>query len=320
MSLSTAVGPHENLLDETPEHAHQLVISQPLLSNGELEKLRQVDHHIFEADTLDATFPVSEGAAGLERSMERLCREAWELIASGDNIHRLTARAAGRARTPIPALLGGAGVPPPPAGEAPRLQAGLVVESGEPREVHHICCLLGYGASAVNPYLAFETLHGMFDEGQLPGVESAAAAEKNMVKAMGKAILKTISKMGISTVRSYCGAQIFEAVGLEKPLIDKYFTNNTSRIGGVGLEVLAKEALDRHARAFPRASTQLPVGGVHQWRRDGEHHQWNPETVAHVQHAVRPGGHASYEEFSKLVNEDAARRATLRGLLKLKDR
>src|SRR5215212_4988464 len=134
---------------------------------------------------------------------------------------------------------------------------------------------------------------------------------------MGKAILKTISKMGISTVRSYCGAQIFEAVGLEKPLIDRYFAGTTSRIGGVGLEVLAKEALDRHARAFPRATSQLPVGGVHQWRRDGEHHQWNPDTVAHVQHAVRAGGHSSYEEFSKLVNEDAARHATLRGLLKL---
>src|SRR4051794_11374056 len=317
MSLSTAVGPHENLLDETPEHAHQLVISQPLLSNGELEKLRQVDHHIFEADTLDATFPVDEGPAGLERAMERLCREASELIASGDNILIISDRRAGQDRAAIPALLAVAGVHHHLVREGTRLQAGLVVESGEPREVHHICCLLGYGASAVNPYLAFETLHDMFDQGRLPGVESAAQAETNMVKAMGKAILKTISKMGISTVRSYSGAQIFEAVGLEKPLIDRYFTHTTSRIGGVGLEVLAKEALERHARAFPRANAQLPVGGVHQWRRDGEHHQWNPDTVAQVQHAVRAGGHASYEEFSRTINEDASRRATLRGLLKL---
>src|SRR4051794_32985352 len=318
MSLSTAVGPHENLLDETPDHAHQLVISQPLLSNGELEKLRQVDHHIFEADTLDATFPVEEGPAGLERAMERLCRQASELIASGDNILIISDRNAGAERVPIPALLAVAGVHHHLVREGTRLQAGLVVESGEPREVHHICTLIGYGASAVNPYLAFETLHDIFDQSRLPGVESAAQAETNMVKAMGKAILKTISKMGISTVRSYCGAQNFEAVGLEKALIDRFFTNTTSRIGGVGLDVLAKEALERHARAFPRISDRLPVGGVHQWRRDGEHHQWNPDTVATVQHAVRAGGHASYEEFTKLVDEDASRRATLRGLLKFR--
>src|SRR5215208_7230457 len=212
MSLSTAVGPHQNLLDETSEHAHQLVISQPLLSNGELEKLRQVEHHIFEADTLDATFPAAEGPEGLGRAMERLCREASELIASGDNILIISDRAAGQDRVPIPALLAVAGVHHHLVREGTRLQAGLVVESGEPREVHHICTLIGYGASAVNPYLAFETLHEMFDRSQLPGVESAAQAETNMVKAMGKAILKTISKMGISTVRSYCGAQIFEAV------------------------------------------------------------------------------------------------------------
>src|SRR4051794_19164002 len=318
MSLSTAVGPHQNLLDETPEHAHQLVISQPLLSNGELEKLRQVDHDIFEADTLDATFPVAEGAAGLEKAMQRLCEEASQLIASGDNILIISDRNAGQDRAPIPALLATAGVHHHLVREGTRLQAGLVVESGEPREVHHICCLIGYGASAVNPYLAFETLHDLFDQGRLPGVESAAAAEKNMVKAMGKAILKTISKMGISTVRSYCGAQIFEAVGLEKPLVDRFFTHTTSRIGGIGLEVLAKEALERHARAFPRASRQLPVGGVHQWRRGGEHHQWNPDTVASIQHAVRHGGAESYEEFTKLINEDASRRATLRGLLKFR--
>src|SRR3954449_2930998 len=317
MSLSTGVGPQENLLTESPEHAHQLVISQPLLSNGELEKLRQVDHDVYEADTLDATFPAAEGPEGLKKAMERLCRQASELIASGDNILIVSDRAASRDRVPIPALLAVAGVHHHLVREGTRLQTGLVVESGEPREPHHIACLLGYGASAVNPYLAFETLHEMFDRGQLPGVESAAQAEKNMVKATGKAILKTISKMGISTVRSYSGAQIFEAVGLEKDLIDRYFTHTTSRIGGIGLEVLAEEALERHARAFPRSDERLPIGGVHQWRRDGEHHQWNPETIATVQHAVRHGGQAEYEEFTRKVNDESKRRATLRGLLKL---
>jgi glutamate synthase (NADPH) large chain len=318
MSLSTGVGPQENLLTESPEHAHQLVISQPLLSNGELEKLRQVDHHVYEADTLDATFPVEEGTAGLEKAMQRLCNQASELIKSGDNILIVSDRAASRDRVPIPALLAVAGVHHHLVREGTRLQTGLVVESGEPREPHHIACLLGYGASAVNPYLAFETLHEMFDRGQLPGVESAAHAEKNMVKATGKAILKTISKMGISTVRSYSGAQIFEAVGLDKALVDRYFTHTTSRIGGIGLEVLAKEAMERHARAFPRSDERLPIGGVHQWRRDGEHHQWNPETVATVQHAVRAGGPKSYEEFTAMINDESKRRATLRGLLQLK--
>src|SRR5947209_11857711 len=177
MSLSSAVGPHGNLLDETPEHAHQLVISQPLLSNGELEKLRQVDHHVFQADTLDATWPASEGPEGLEKAMVRLCAQASELIAKGDNILIISDRAAGRDRVPIPALLAVSGIHHHLVREGTRLQAGLVVESGEPREVHHMCCLLGYGASAINPYRAFETVHGLFDRRRLAGVESAAQAD-----------------------------------------------------------------------------------------------------------------------------------------------
>src|SRR5215218_9724582 len=403
MSLSTALGRQSNLLDETPEHAHQLVISQPLLSNGELEKLRQVEHDVFQSDTLDATWPVGEGVEGLHKAMDRLCNEASECLAKGDNILILSDRAAGFERVPIPALLAVGGVHHHLVREGTRLQTGLVVESGEPREVHHIACLLSYGASAVNPYLALETLHDMFDAGLLPGIEGADVAEQDMVKAVGKGLLKTISKMGISTVASYSGAQIFEAVGLERDLIDRYFTGTTSRIGGIGLDVLAREGLTRHARAFPRrgadaipsadaarsgrapaphidpepgaaeaplagdgarsdgaasvhltgreaeqvraeldaehdggvagngapeapggspagpAATRLPVGGVHAWRRDGEHHQWNPETIATVQHAVRYGGTPAYEQFSRLVNVESKRRATLRGLLKLNE-
>ncbi|HEX4760484.1 MAG TPA: glutamate synthase large subunit, partial [Thermoleophilaceae bacterium] len=322
MSISTSVGPEGNLLDETPEHAHQLIIPQPLLTTGDLEKLRQVDHHVFRADTLDATFPVSEGPAGLGRAIERLCREAGAAIGCGDNILILSDRAAGSERAPIPALLAVAGVHHHLVREGTRLQAGLVVESGEPREVHHIACLLGYGASAVNPYLAFETLFEMFDHGLLPGVEGADHAENNMIKAVGKGLLKTISKMGISTVRSYSGAQIFEAVGLEPRLVERYFTGTTSRIGGIGLEVLARETLERHARAYPQGARpeseeRLPNGGVHAWRRDGEHHQWNPETIAHVQSAVRHGGQEAYERFTAEANNESTRRAALRGLLKL---
>src|SRR3954454_7538767 len=249
--------------------------------------------------------------------MESLCEEADTCLAKGDNILIISDRRAGQDRAAIPALLAIAGVHHHLVRGGTRLQAGLVVESGEPREVHHVCCLLGYGASAVNPYLAFETLHDMHDRQLLPGVESALQAEQNMVKAMQKAVLKTISKMGISTVRSYAGAQIFEAVGLERDLIDRFFTHTTSRIGGVGLEQLGREALERHTRAFPHRRNRLPVGGVHMWRRDGEHHQWNPDTVATIQHAVRHGGQAEYEEFTRKVNDESKRRATLRGLLKL---
>jgi glutamate synthase (NADPH/NADH) large chain/glutamate synthase (ferredoxin) len=323
MSVSTSVGPEGNLLDETPEHAHQLIIGQPLLTHGELEKLRQVDHHVFRADTLDATFPVAEGPHGLERAIERLCREASAAIDAGDNILILSDRAAGSERAPIPALLAVAGVHHHLVREGTRLQAGLVVESGEPREVHHIACLLGYGASAVCPYLAFETLFELHDLGLLPGVEGADHAEDNMIKAVGKGLLKTISKMGISTVRSYSGAQIFEAVGLEPRLVERYFTGTTSRIGGIGLEVLARETLERHLRAYPKGARpaseeRLPNGGVHAWRRGGEHHQWNPETIADVQHAVRHGGAEAYELFTARVNEESTRTAALRGLLKLR--
>ncbi|HXD59594.1 MAG TPA: glutamate synthase large subunit [Thermoleophilaceae bacterium] len=323
MSVSTSVGPEGNLLDETPEHAHQLIIPQPLLTTGDLEKLRQVDHHVFRADTLDATWPVSEGATGLRRALDRLCSEASAAIAVGDNILILSDRAAGAGRAPVPALLGVGAVHHHLVREGTRLQAGLVVESGEPREVHHIATLLGYGASAVCPYLAFETLFEMHDLGLLPGVHGADQAEANMIKAVGKGLLKTISKMGISTVRSYAGAQIFEAVGLETELVERYFTGTTSRIGGIGLDVLARESLTRHARAYPKGARpeseeRLPGGGVHAWRRDGEHHQWNPDTIATVQHAVRHGGQDSYEKFSATVNDESKRRATLRGLLKLR--
>jgi glutamate synthase domain-containing protein 2/glutamate synthase domain-containing protein 1/glutamate synthase domain-containing protein 3 len=319
MSLETAVGPQSNLFTETPEHAHQLIIGQPILSSGELEKLRQVDHDIFTAETLDATWSADEGVDGLARAMERLCAEASAALERGDNILILSDRAAGAERVPIPALLAVSGVHHHLVRQGTRLQTGLVVESGEPREVHHICCLLGYGASAVNPYLAFETLRDMLDHRLLAGIDSAATADANFVKSMGKGILKTISKMGISTVRSYSGAQIFEAVGLERGLIDSYFTGTTSRIGGVGLEVLAQEALERHGRAFPRTEHRLPVGGVHMWRRDGEHHQWNPDTIAKVQHAVRHGGPEAYEDYTRMVNEESSRKATLRGLLKIAD-
>ena len=207
--------------------------------------------------------------------------------------------------------------------EGTRLKIGLVVETGEAREVHHIACLIGYGASAVNPYVMFESLTGIHRDGMLPEDMTNDEAHRRVVKAIGKALLKVLSKMGISTIRSYTGAQIFEAVGIDKELVDRHFTGTTSRIGGVGLDHLAREALDRHARAYPAAESQLlPSGGIYAWRRDGEFHGWNPETVATLQHAARAeNGNAQedYDRFARYVNEEAVRKSALRGLLRYAD-
>jgi glutamate synthase (NADPH/NADH) large chain/glutamate synthase (ferredoxin) len=189
----------------------------------------------------------------------------------------------------VPSLLAVAGVHHHLVREGTRLQAGLVLESGEPREVHHFATLIGYGASAINPYVLFETIDELVADGRVKGVDDPEEAQARAVKGIGKGLLKTISKMGISTIQSYCGAQIFEAVGLAPELIEAHFTGTASRIGGIGLETLASETLDKHARAYPRAHADLlPVGGVYAWRRDGEHHQWNPETISLLQHAVPP--------------------------------
>ncbi|HEX5925910.1 MAG TPA: glutamate synthase large subunit [Baekduia sp.] len=323
MSLGTGVGAERNLLDETPEHAHQLVMDQPILRNGELETLRTLEHPWFKSHTIDITWPVQDGPEGLHARLAEICDEAHDVIATGVNILILSDRGIGKRRAPIPSLLAVAAVHHHLVREGTRLQTGLVLESGEPREVHHFATLIGYGASAVNPYVAFETIDAMVAEGRIAGVDSSDEAERLVVKAIGKGLLKTISKMGISTIQSYCGAQIFEAVGLEKPLIDRHFCGTASRIGGVGLEVLAQEALDRHERGYglPTAEELLPVGGVYAWRRDGEHHMWNPETIAALQHAVRDtNGSAQdkYDEYARMVNESATRKATLRGLLKFR--
>ena len=231
----------------------------------------------------------------------------------------LSDRAVGPERAPIPSLLAVGAVHHSLVRAGTRLQAGLVVESGEARSVHSVATLIGYGAAAVNPYLMLETLAELVELDLLPPAMTAEQAQQRAVKGIAKGLLKTLSKMGISTVPSYCGAQIFEAVGLASDVVDRYFTGTASRIGGIGLDVLAQEALNRHARAYPgNADTLLPVSGLYAWRRDGEHHQWNPETIAQLQHAVRHGGREAYDAYATLVNEDSSKRATLRGLLRFR--
>src|SRR3712207_4994244 len=319
MSVASGVGRELNLLDETPQHAHQLAMDQPILRNAELEKLRQVDSTIFRAHTIDITWPVEAGAAGMADALERVAREASHAVLSGANILILSDRRVGANRVAIPSLLAVASVHHHLVREGTRLQAGLVIESGEPREVHHFATLIAYGASAINPYLMFETLDELVFDGRVAGVSDPDEAQRRTVKGIGKGLLKTISKMGISTIQSYCGAQIFEAVGLAPELIERHFTGTPSRIAGIGIDTLARETLEKHATAYPRPESELlPVGGVYAWRRDGEHHMWNPETIALLQHAVRHGGEQTYEEYANLVNEDASRRATLRGLLRFR--
>ncbi|MFL5843984.1 MAG: glutamate synthase central domain-containing protein, partial [Solirubrobacteraceae bacterium] len=307
MSLGTGVGAELNLLAESPQHAHQLVMDQPILRNQELETLRHVSHDIFSAQTIDITWPVEHGAEGMQRALAEVCDAASASIAAGVNVLILSDRQVKKGRAPIPSLLAVAAVHEHLVREGTRLRAGLVLESGEPREIHHFATLIGYGASAINPYLLFDTVDELFADDRIPGVEDPDVAQKNVVKAIGKGLLKTISKMGISTIQSYCGAQIFEAVGLERDVIDRHFNGTASRIGGVGLDTLAQEALDRHARAYPLPEGDvLPVGGVYAWRRDGEHHMWNPETIALLQHSVRSqNGDAQekYDEYSRMVDE-----------------
>ncbi|MDP9284468.1 MAG: glutamate synthase large subunit [Actinomycetota bacterium] len=317
MSVQSLVGSERNLLDETPEHARQLVIDNPILRDEELESLRQVDSDAFKAHTVDITWPVSEGVDGLEPALERICADADAALAGGANILIVSDRDVGPKRVALPSLLAVAAVHHHLVRAGTRLQAGLVVESGEPRSVQSVAVLIGYGAAAVNPYLMLATIGQLVEEGRLE--HDRADAEQRALKAIGKGLLKTISKMGISTLSSYCGAQVFEAVGLSTELIDRHFTGTPSRIGGIGTRELAEGALFRHARAYPGSAGELlPVVGLYAWRRDGEHHQWNPETIALLQHAVRGGGRATFEEFAAAVNSDSARRSTLRGLLRFR--
>jgi glutamate synthase (NADPH/NADH) large chain/glutamate synthase (ferredoxin) len=319
MSVQSLVGSERNLLAETPEHARQLIIDNPILRDHELEALRQVDSEVFKAHTIDTTWPVEAGVDGLEEAVDRICVEADDALRDGANILILSDRTVGPERVAIPSLLAVSAVHHHLVRAGTRLQAGLVVESGEPRSVQSVAVLIGYGAAAVNPYLMLATISQLVAEGRLELGEEEA--QERALKAVGKGLLKAISKMGISTISSYCGAQIFEAVGLSNELIDRHFTHTPSRIGGIGLRELAEGALHRHARAYPgTAGELLPVVGLYAWRRDGEHHQWNPETIALLQHAVRGGGERTYEQYAAAVNTESARRSTLRGLLRFRER
>jgi glutamate synthase (NADPH) large chain len=321
MSLVSMIGPRPNLLGHEAGTHYRLEVSQPILTDRDLEKIHAIEYLLpaFRTDTLDATWPAREGADGMALALERLCREATEAVQAGHNILILSDRAMSPERVPIPALLATSAVHHHLIRQGLRTSTGIVVETGEAREVHHFCALAGYGAEAINPYLAFATLEQIRIENGLP--LSAAEVQKNYIKALGKGILKVISKMGISTYQSYCGAQIFDAVGLASDFVEKYFTGTATTIEGVGLREIAQEAVERHRHAYgddPIYHEMLAVGGDYAFRLRGEDHAWTPQSVARLQHAVRGNSLSDYRAFTATINDQSERLLTIRGLMTFK--
>jgi glutamate synthase domain-containing protein 2/glutamate synthase domain-containing protein 1/glutamate synthase domain-containing protein 3 len=321
MSLISYIGTERNILGEAPENCHTLKLPHPILTNRDLEKLRRVSTGDLLATTIPTLFRAADGEQGLKRSLEELSARASHAVESGYTLLILSDRGVDPTYAAIPSLLAMAAVHNRLVQEKTRTQVALIIESGEPREVMHFALLIGYGASAINPYLAIETLHDLKRLGLLPHNLTANQAERNFVKAINKGLLKTFSKMGISTLQSYRGAQVFEAVGLNKSLVDAYFPGTASRIEGVGLEVLAREVLLKHAYAFQplrESETELVVGGQYQFRLGGEYHLLNPDTISKLQFAVRQNNPATFQEYTDLLDDQNRHLCTLRGLFQLK--
>lgn len=324
MSLVSFIGPRPNILDHKgAANAKRLEVRQPILTNGDLEKIRSIGHteDRFDTKTLDFTYDVERGAEGMPEMLDRLCERAESAVRGGYNIIVLSDRQVGPDRIAIPALLATAAVHHHLIRKGLRTSVGLVVETGEPREVHHFCLLAGYGAEAINPYLAFDTLLDMHKHGAFPKEVSEDEVVYRYIKAVGKGILKVMSKMGISTYQSYCGAQIFDAVGLSSEFVEQYFFGTATTIEGVGLKELAEETAKRHAVAFgrdPILANTLEIGGEYAYRMRGENHAWSPDAVATLQHAVRGNSQDRYREFAQMVNETNLRMNSIRGLFKIK--
>lgn len=315
----TMMGPESNLLATVPESCKQIKLKSPILNNDELAKLRYIKRSGFKAVTLPILFKVSEGGDGLETAMNSLFTAANQSIKEGANIIILSDRRIDEDNAPIPALLAVSGLHNHLIREGTRTTMSLILESGEPREVHHFALLLGYGASAINPYLAFEAIDDLIRQGMIADIDHEHAVAK-YIKSSTKGVVKVLSKMGISTIQSYRGSQIFEALGLNKGVIEKYFTLTPSRIEGIGIDVIAKESLMRHSEAFIGNidDESLEAGGFYQWRKDGEYHMYNPETISKLQQSCRTNDYKLFKEYSELINNQTQSLCTLRGLMKFK--
>ena len=323
MSLECYIGPEGNLLDTTPEHCHRLAIPHPILTNHQMANMKGMNYRGWRSKTIDITYPKAEGVAGLKPALERICREAREAIRDGYGLVVLSDRAISAERVPVSALMATGAVHHHLVRHEERTQIGLIVETGEAREVHHFCLLIGYGADAVSPYLALYALRQARIDGKLTedwDDDRIIAAYRSGV---ANGMLKVMAKMGISTLQSYKGAQIFEALGLGEEVVDLCFAGTHSRIKGVGFDVLAQEALMRHHLGFPEnpdsISHELPNPGLYHWRRNGEKHAWNPHTIGRIQQAARTGDKNAYRDFSDLVNQETVRACNLRGLLKFRN-
>ncbi|WP_114422675.1 glutamate synthase large subunit [Nocardioides houyundeii] len=325
-SLYGTIGPESNLLDPTPASCRQVVVPFPVISNDDLAKLRHInrdgDMPGFITHVSRGLYEVDGGGAAMARRIDEICAEVSEAISQGARIIVLSDRHSTAELAPIPSLLVTGAVHHHLVREKTRTQVGLVIEAADVREVHHVALLMGYGAAAVNPYLAMETVEDLARQGHYVKIEPEQAV-KNLVKALGKGVLKVMSKMGVSTVASYTGAQIFEAVGLSQSVVDKYFTGTTSKLGGIDIDTIAEEVARRHATAYPRggilpAHRELDSGGEYQWRRDGEPHLFNPETVFRLQHATRTGRYDVFKQYTSAVDDQSRRLMTLRGLFAFK--
>ncbi|NDL55469.1 glutamate synthase large subunit [Phytoactinopolyspora mesophila] len=327
-SLAGTIGPEGNLLDAGPASCRQMVVPFPVIDNDDLAKIIHVnrDGNLpgYATHVIRGLYDVAGGGTALARRLDEICNEASKAIDAGARIIVLSDRHSDATQAPIPSLLLTAAVHHHLVREKTRTLVGLVIEAGDVREVHHVALLIGYGAAAVNPYLAMETVEDLARRGTLLQDIAPEKAVANLIKALGKGVLKVMSKMGVSTVASYTGAQIFEAVGLARDVVDRYFTGTTSKLGGIGLDVIAEEVRRRHVRAYPpgggaAAHRSLDVGGEYQWRREGEHHLFDPETVFRLQHSTRAGRYDVFKQYTKRVDEQAKRLMTLRGLFGFKE-
>ena len=321
MSLAAFVGNNDNLLEEHPTHCHTVALKQPVLTSTELEKLRSIDTGIFQAKTLQTYFRADGKPGSLKAGLDRLCRYAEDAVRDGFEVLILCDRAVDSDHAAIPSLLATAAVHHHLIRKGMRGQVGIVVEAGDVWEVHHFACLIGFGATAINPYLAMASIRNLKVNGGIETEYSWEDLRKNYIKAVCDGLLKVFSKMGISTLQSYQGAQIFEILGLNKEVVDKYFTGAVSRIEGVGLDELAKEALAKHWFAFSKKDipvNRLPVGGIYQWKRKGEFHLFNPQTIHLLQYSTRMNDYNTFKKYSKLVNDQGEKACTLRSLFRFK--
>jgi glutamate synthase (NADPH) large chain len=321
MSLATFVGNNGNLLMEDPLSCHSVALKQPVLTNYELEKIRSIDTGIFQAKTLQSYFLADGKPGSMQKGLDRLCRYAVDAVEDGFEVLIISDRAIDSDHAPIPSLLATAAVHHHLIRKGKRGQVGLVIEAGDVWEVHHFACLIGFGATAINPYLAFSSILDRKQTGQLQTDMELEQLKKNYIKAVNDGLLKVFSKMGISTLQSYQGAQIFEIIGINKSVVDKYFTGATSRIEGLGLDEIAKEVLAKHSFAFRKKNMpgdRLPEGGVYQWKRKGEFHLFNPQTIHLLQHATRSNDYATFKKYSRAVNDQSVKACTLRSLFQFK--